>query len=80
MCEGADADSDHFLVAAETQLKVARIKRTSMVSRKFNLKKFSCCETRTKFALELRNRFTALAQDGMEESLPDDPAQRIQRK
>jgi hypothetical protein len=56
---GADIDSDHHLVIAEVQMKVARVKHNhDSNTRKMDYQKIHDQDT-----LELRNRF-ALLQDG----------------
>jgi hypothetical protein len=58
---GADIDSDHHLVIAEVQMKVARVKHNhDSKTRKMDYQKLHDQDTKDHFTLEHRNRFALL--------------------
>ena len=64
---GADANSDHFLVAATIKLKLRKVIPQSQQRKRLDIPKLKCPHTKAAFALELKNRFSALSgEDGTE--------------
>ena len=64
---GADVASDHNLVIAKTLLKLNRTGKKIHVVKRYDTSKLNMPETRKKFKLELRNRFSCLSIDDDEE-------------
>ena len=66
VCRGADVNSDHYLVTATIKLKLRKAEQQSQRRKQLDIAKLKCPKTNREFVLELRNRFTALA-DSCEE-------------
>ena len=58
---GADIYSDHYLVTARIKLKLHRVVPQSQCRKHQDVTKLTCPVTKQEFVLELRNRFSALA-------------------
>lgn len=58
-CHGPDGYSDHYL--ASVGLKLRKAKKLSQQRKQLNITKLQCPNTKRQFALEIRNRFSALA-------------------
>ena len=70
---GADANSDHHLVIAKIKLRLCRVEKKTNGLEKYNTAKLKVPEVAQKFKIELRNRFSCLANDEANNS--DDQAQ-----
>jgi len=64
---GEDVASDHNLVIARTLLKLNRTGKKVHVVKRYDTSKLKMRETRKKFPLELRNRFSCLSIDDDDE-------------
>ena len=64
---GADVASDHNLAIAKTLLKLNRTGRKVLVVKRYDTSKLNMPETRKKFQVELRNRFSCLSIDDDDE-------------
>ena len=60
---GADINSDHHLVVAKIKLRLCRVVKKANRLRKYNTAKLKVPEVAQKFKIELRNRFSCLADD-----------------
>ena len=61
---GADTDSDHLLVLCRIAMRVSRtVEGQPCRVRRFDTQKFESEETKTRFQIELRNRFSSLDMD-----------------
>ena len=59
----ADVESDHNLLVGTIKLKLVSVKKQEGKRRKYDLQKLKVRETKQKFSLELKNRFSSLAVD-----------------
>ena len=66
---GADVNSDHYLVTATIKLKLRKVIKQSQSRKHLDVAKLKCPKTIEEFALELRNRFVALAEDDEDPSI-----------
>ena len=57
---GTDVYSDHYLVKTRICLKLARAEGSKNVRERFDVSKLKSGKIRTKYNIELRNRFKAL--------------------
>ena len=73
---GADANSDHHLVIAKTKLWLCRVENKTNRLKKYNTAKFKVPEVAQNFKIELRNRFSCLAEEEAHNS--DDHAQDVE--
>ena len=60
---GADVNSDHHLVIAKIKLRLCRVEKNKDRLRKYNTAKLKVPEVAQNFKIELRNRFSCLADD-----------------
>lgn len=63
---GADVESDHNLLVGTIKLRLASVKKQEGKSRKYDLQKLQQKETKQKFTVELRNRFSCLTEEDAE--------------
>jgi len=70
---GADVNSDHHLVIAKIKLRLCRVEKKAKRLKKYNTAKLKVPEVAQKFKIELRNRFSCLADEEANNS--DDQAQ-----
>ena len=68
---GADAGSDHNLVLATIKLKLCGVVRTKGMREKYDVNKLRNPEIRKEFVLELRNRFSCLTEEEIEDEALD---------
>ena len=61
---GADANSNHFLVAASIKLKLRKAAAQGQQRKRLDIPQLKNPQTRANFVLELKNRFSALADEG----------------
>ena len=60
---GADANSDHHLVIAKPKLRLCRVEKKTNRLKKYNTAKLKVPEGAQNFKIELRNRFSCLAEE-----------------
>lgn len=65
---GADISSDHNLAVAVLQLKLCRVGRGAAVISKYRYNKLTIPAVRRKFELDLKNRFSWLMDDSVEQA------------
>ena len=63
---GADMGSDHNLVLATIKLKLCRVIRPRGMRERYDVNKLRNPEIRKEFVLELRNRFSCLTEEEIE--------------
>jgi len=68
---GADAGSDHNLVLATIKLKLCGVVRPKGMRGKYDVNKVRNLEIRKEFVLELRNRFSCLTEEDIEDEVLD---------
>jgi len=73
---GADVNSDHHLVIAKIKLRLYRVEKTKNGLRRYNTAELKVPEVAQSFKIELRNRFSCLADD--EANDRDDHAQDVE--
>ena len=73
---GVDVNSDHHLVIAKIKLRLCRVEKNKDRLRKYNTAKLKVPEVAQSFKIELRNRFSYLADDEANNS--DDYAQDVE--
>ena len=61
VCRGADAHSDHYLITATIKLKLRKVAKQSQHRKHLDVAQLKCPNTNREFALELRKRFSAMA-------------------
>lgn len=74
---GADANTDHYLVTANLQLKLKAVEKPKQTRIKFDTKKLTNDQIRADFTLTLRNRFLALQEAADDESNVNDDWNKI---
>ena len=61
VCRGANVNSDHYLVTVTIKLKLRKVEQQNQYRKQLDIAKLKCPKTNREFVLELRNRFSALA-------------------
>jgi hypothetical protein len=69
---GADANSDHYMVAATIKLKLRQAQKQKQTRQMLDITKLKSPEVKREFTLELRNRFRALANTSESDDVDDD--------
>ena len=70
---GANVNSDHHLVIVKMKLRLCKVEKNAKRLKKYNTAKLKVPEVTQKFKIELRNKFSCLADDEANNS--DDQAQ-----
>ena len=69
VCRGADVNSDHYLVTATIKLKLRKVAKQNQSRKHLDVAKLKCPNIIKEFALRLKNRFAALADDDEDPSV-----------
>ncbi|XP_033109873.1 craniofacial development protein 2-like [Anneissia japonica] len=77
---GADAGSDHYLVICSVMLKLHRVTQSNSRSRKLDIAKLKLEDTTNMFTIQLRNRFSTLQDELLDDNDPITKSARLKER